>query len=120
MAVVNVPAKDIFPPSLTVLAALTTSMVRARAAVNVVDDVAPIVTSKAAEVSLIPKVVIAECVPPVIVGDVPNTTDPEPVEVVTPVPPFATANVPVTDAKFNNPAGTISQYLRGDGSFMWQ
>jgi hypothetical protein len=29
-------------------------------------------------------------------GDVPNTTEPEPVEVVTPVPPLATGRVPVT------------------------
>jgi hypothetical protein len=28
-------------------------------------------------------------------GDVDNTTEPEPVEVVVPVPPFATARVPV-------------------------
>jgi hypothetical protein len=33
---------------------------------------------------------------PEIVGDVPNTTAPEPVEDVTPVPPLATGKVPVT------------------------
>jgi hypothetical protein len=33
---------------------------------------------------------------PEIDGDVPNTFAPEPVEVVTPVPPFATGRVPVT------------------------
>jgi hypothetical protein len=33
---------------------------------------------------------------PEIDGEVPNTFAPEPVEVVTPVPPFATGRVPVT------------------------
>ena len=43
--------------------------------------------------------VAAEGVPKlgvVSAGDVDSTTDPEPVDVVTPVPPFATGNVPVT------------------------
>lgn len=35
---------------------------------------------------------------PVKVGDADNTTEPEPVEEVTPVPPLATASVPVTSA----------------------
>lgn len=36
----------------------------------------------------------------VSVGEELKTTDPEPVEVVTPVPPLATATVPVTLAAF--------------------
>lgn len=47
---------------------------------------------------------LAVFVVPVNVGDADSTTEPDPVEVVTPVPPLATANVPeiadalVTDA----------------------
>lgn len=56
------------PLNFSVLAALTKSSVSVLPAVNAVDDVAAIVTSNAAEVSLIPKLVIAVCVPPFMVG----------------------------------------------------
>ncbi len=39
------------------------------------------------------------------VGELERTTDPVPVEVVVPVPPLATAKVPVTEAKLSNPVG---------------
>ena len=45
---------------------------------------------------IVPAVVFPDSVGVVRVGDVLRTTEPEPVEVVTPVPPLATATVPVT------------------------
>jgi len=57
-AVVSVPAISILPANLIVLAALTTSRVTVRPAVNVVEETAARVTSNAAEVSRIPRPVI--------------------------------------------------------------
>jgi hypothetical protein len=41
------------------------------------------------------KLAVSAVTVPVRVGDADNTVFPEPVDVVTPVPPFATARVPV-------------------------
>jgi len=41
------------------------------------------------------------------VGELDNTTLPEPVEVVTPVPPLATGNVPVTPVVKGNPVAFV-------------
>jgi len=46
---------------------------------------------------------------PVKVGEADSTTEPVPVEVVVPVPPLATARVPVTEAKFNRPVPLIME-----------
>jgi len=45
---------------------------------------------------------------PLIVGPVPNTLAPEPVEVVTPVPPLATGSVPVTPVVSGKPVALVS------------
>ena len=42
------------------------------------------------------------------VGDVDKTTDPVPVEVVTPVPPFKTGNVPVTPVDKGKPVKLVA------------
>jgi len=68
--VVRLPARSMLPASLIVLAALTISRVNVRPAVKVAEDAAAIVTSYAADVSRIPRLVIAVCVPPLIVGEV--------------------------------------------------
>lgn len=78
-AVVRFPPKSILPLSFTVLAALIKSKVNDLPAVSAVEDVAAIVTSKAADVSLIPNDVSPVCVPPAIAGDVARTTLPDPV-----------------------------------------
>lgn len=66
--VIKSAARVKLPLNLSVLAALTRSNVNVLPAVSAVDDVVAIVTSNAAEVSLIPKLVIAVCVPPFMVG----------------------------------------------------
>jgi hypothetical protein len=47
------------------------------------------------------------------VGDVLKTTLPEPVDVVTPVPPLATGSVPVTAVVSGNPVQFVSTPLAG-------
>jgi hypothetical protein len=47
------------------------------------------------------------------VGDVLSTLDPVPVEVVTPVPPFATGSVPVTPVVRGNPVALVSVHAGG-------
>jgi hypothetical protein len=42
------------------------------------------------------------------VGEVLKTTEPEPVEDVTPVPPFATGNVPVTPVVKGKPVALVN------------
>jgi len=49
-------------------------------------------------VVLVPYAAVGARGVPVKVGDADNTTEPEPVEEVTPVPPLATASVPVMSA----------------------
>ena len=51
---------------------------------------------------------IEDMIAPLIVGPVPNTLAPEPVEVVTPVPPFATGSVPVTPVVNGRPVALVS------------
>lgn len=87
--VTKLAAISIFPASLIDLAALIISIVNDRPAVRATDEVAAIVTSKAAEVSRIPREVRAVWVPPAMVGDVPRTTLPEPVDAVNDVVVFA-------------------------------
>ena len=48
-----------------------------------------------------------------IVGLVPNTFAPEPVEVVTPVPPLATGKVPVTPVVKGSPVAFVSTAADG-------
>ena len=50
---------------------------------------------------------------PVNVGEADNTTLPEPVEPVTPVPPLATDNVPVVPAIIGNPVQVVNVPLAG-------
>ena len=50
---------------------------------------------------------------PVNVGDALSTTDPVPVEDVTPVPPLATGRVPVTPVVSGNPVAFVSVPLAG-------
>ena len=50
----------------------------------------------------------AAAIVPVKVGDAESTTLPVPVEVVTPVPPLATGNVPVTPVVNGNPVALVS------------
>ena len=52
-------------------------------------------------------------VAPVIVGLVPNTLAPLPVDEVTPVPPLATGNVPVTPVVIGRPVQLVSVPLEG-------
>jgi hypothetical protein len=47
------------------------------------------------------------------VGDVESTTLPDPVEVMTPVPPFATGSVPVTPLVNGNPVALVSTTALG-------
>ena len=45
----------------------------------------------------VPVLTIDDIVGVVIVGEVDKTFEPDPVEVVTPVPPFVTGSIPITD-----------------------
>ena len=47
------------------------------------------------------------------VGEVLKTFEPDPVDVVTPVPPFVTANVPVTPVDKGNPVALVNVTLVG-------
>ena len=79
--VVNELLKVTIPPKkFTLLAASPMSMVSVLSAVNAVTFA--IFISNAAAVDLIPNEVIPVCVPPAMVGEVPNTADPVPVSSV--------------------------------------
>ena len=52
---------------------------------------------------LVPKAAVGAAGVPVNVGLADKTVDPVPVDVVTPVPPFATGSVPVTPVVSGNP-----------------
>ena len=78
--VVKFPAMSMLPPSFRVRLALTTSSVRARAAVRAVEEVAPIETSNAALVSRsarVPRPVMLVR-PAIVVAVAPSETEVEP------------------------------------------
>ena len=56
---------------------------------------------------------IVDITAPEMLGEVPNTTAPLPVLVVTPVPPLATGNVPVTPVVIGRPVQLVSVPLEG-------
>ena len=56
---------------------------------------------------------IVDITAPEMLGEVPNTFAPEPVLVVTPVPPLATGNVPVTPVVKGSPVQLVSVPLEG-------
>ena len=57
---------------------------------------------------IVPAVVFPDSVGVVRVGEVPRTTLPDPVEVVTPVPPLVTPSVPVTPVVSGRPVALVS------------
>lgn len=69
-AVVNAPASEILPPNAIVLDAFCTSSVTVLPAFSAIEDVAAIVTSNAADVSLTASPANAVMLPPLIVGAV--------------------------------------------------
>ena len=64
-----------------------------------------------ADVSTLDAIVVITA--PEMLGEVPNTTAPLPVLVVTPVPPLATGNVPVTPVVIGRPVQLVSVPLEG-------